>query len=86
MRDNKDVYRQALIEEYEAYRRADRADDAEHVAGVLKDYYGHDVTGDGETAEKATPEHTAAEKPPETATPPKPARPKPARAKKPAGE
>lgn len=95
MRDIKADYQRALIEEYEGYRRAGRDADAEQVAGVLRDRYGHDVTN-GKDAKKAaekpeksdTPERTDAERPPEDAAPAKPARAAAKRtsAKKPAGE
>lgn len=40
-----DRYRDALIEEHASYVRAQRIEDAEHVAGVLRDQYGYDVGG-----------------------------------------
>lgn len=76
MRDIKGDYKRAYLEEYEAYRRAGRPDDAERIAGILRDHYGHDVTGGKDAkkaAEPATPERTDAERPPENATPTKPA-------------
>lgn len=66
MRDTKDDYRRALVEEYEAYQRAGRTDDAKHVAEVLRDEYDHEV-------DDGAPEHTAKERPPED-TAVKPAR------------
>jgi hypothetical protein len=41
MRDIETAYKDALIDEHEGYVRAGRIEDAEHVAGILKDRYGH---------------------------------------------
>lgn len=78
MRDVKDAYRQAMVEEYEAYVRAGRTADAEYVAGVLSKFYGVDVASKKADAKKAedtksddTLERTEKERPPEdTAKPP----------------
>lgn len=78
MRDIKDAYRQALVEEHEAYVRAGRTAEAEHVAGVLSKHYGVDVAPQkAETAETAetesedAPERADKDRPPEnTAKPP----------------
>jgi hypothetical protein len=82
MRDIEAAYKDALIEEYEGYMRAGRTDDAEHVAGILKDRYSYDIAsgagdGDAKTAAKKSPqpsEKAEAEKLPENATDPKPRR------------
>lgn len=83
MRDIKAAYRQAMVEEYEAYRRAGRDAEAEHVADVLRERYGHEVAPEADAPERAD-----AERPPENTAKPKPAR-TPAKrpaAKKAAGE
>jgi hypothetical protein len=82
MRDIEAAYKDALIEEYEGYRRAGRTEDAEHVADILKDRYGHSVASeskgdDGKAAAKEAPqpaEKADMEKPSENATDPKPRR------------
>lgn len=72
MRDVKDVYRQALTEEYEAYRRSGREADAKHVAGVLMKHYGVDVTPEPSGGDDSDAlERADEERPPEdTAKPP----------------
>jgi len=85
MRDIKADMQAALVQEYESYVRAGRKAEAEQVATVLKDQYGHNVTKtDGDGAEKETkvepkpvPERADAEKPPEAAVEPKPRRGRP---------
>jgi len=75
MRDIEAAYKEALVEEYEGYVRAGRTEDAEHVAGILKDRYGYDAGK--RNAEEAAPvvsEKAAEEKPPEAAVDPKPRR------------
>lgn len=78
MRDIEAAYKDALIEEHASYVRASRTAEAEEVAQVLRDRYGHDVDGEGgnEKSEKETPapEKAEAEKPPEAAVDPKPRR------------
>lgn len=81
MRDIKGDYQRAYLEEYESYRRAGRSDDAKHIAGILRDHYGHEVEGDAnsepkkpETSEKPdTPERADKERMPEDTAKPKPA-------------
>jgi hypothetical protein len=73
MRDIEADYRAAYIAEYESYRRAGRDADAENVATILREQYGHDVEAEPEQA-PAAPEHAAADRPPEAAVEPKPAR------------
>ncbi|MFF2383761.1 hypothetical protein [Streptomyces sp. NPDC058108] len=83
-----DRYKRALIEEHESYVGAKRTKDAEQVAKVLREQYGHEV--DQEKAETKTkeqaPQTTAEPRPPEAAVAPKPepasAEAKPAVAKK----
>lgn len=68
-------YKQALIDEYEAYSRAKRTESAEHVAEVLREQYGYDVEKQAEPEEKAqepTPRTTAEPRPPEAAVASKP--------------
>jgi hypothetical protein len=70
MRDIEAAYRDALIEEYEAYVRANRKADAKQVAAALKDRYDHDVAepdGNAEQDKKPAPapERADAEKAPE---------------------
>jgi hypothetical protein len=67
VRDIKADYKRALVEEYEAYRRSGRTSDAEQVAAMLRDHYGHEVEVDA-------PERADAERPPEDTAKPKPAR------------
>jgi hypothetical protein len=78
MRDIEAAYKDALVEEYEAYVRANRKADAEQVAAVLKDRYDHDVAEqDSDTEEKKpspAPERADAEKAPENTAEPKPRR------------
>lgn len=72
-----DRYKQALIEEHESYVRSGRTKDAEGVAKVLKDQYGHDVSqrdDEGEDKPKLAstlPENAAADKPAENTAEPK---------------
>jgi hypothetical protein len=80
-----DRYRRALVEEYESYVRADRTEEAEHVAGVLREQYGYDV--DEQARPKEPVQQTEAEpRLPEAAVAPKPEPPtaeaKPSGAKK----
>ncbi|GAA1065207.1 hypothetical protein [Streptomyces asiaticus] len=85
MRDIKADMKAALVQEYEGYVRAGRSAEADQVAKVLKDQYGHDVAktdGDGAEKEakaepKPAPERADAEKPPEAAVEPKPRRGRP---------
>lgn len=77
MRDIEAAYRDALVEEYEAYVRASRKADAKQVAAVLKDGYDYDVAepdGDAEQEKKpsSAPERADAEKAPENTAEPKP--------------
>lgn len=79
MRDIKADMKAAMIQEYEGYVRAGRETDAEHVAKVLKDQYGHDVAkqeGGDERGKNATtlPERADEEKAPEDTAEPKPRR------------
>jgi hypothetical protein len=70
-------YKRALIEEHESYRSAGRGADAEEVARVLKEQYGHDVTesdGGGDKKADPVPERTDVERPPENTAEPKPRR------------
>lgn len=77
MRDIHGDYRRAYIEEYEAYQRVGRTEDAEHIAGILRDQYDHDVTQQEPELERA--DHKA----PEATVPDRPAaRKQPARRKK----
>lgn len=71
-RDTGADYKAAMLEEYEAYVRAGRTEDAEHVATALKDL-GHDVKGK-RTAKKASAPERADQKAPEEAVPEKPSR------------
>ena len=67
-------YKQALIEEHESYVRARRTKDAEQVAAVLREQYGHEV-GEARVETKAkepAPQTTAEPRPPEAAVAPKP--------------
>lgn len=48
IRDIAADYKAALIEEYNAYKRAGRDDEAGEVAGILKYHYDHDVDASGE--------------------------------------
>jgi hypothetical protein len=61
-------YKAALIEEYEAYVRAGRDDEAEHVAAVLKSDYSHEVSKK-RTAKRASAPERADRKAPEAAVP-----------------
>jgi hypothetical protein len=75
VRDIKDAYRQALVEEYEGYVRAGRSADAEHVARVLSKHYGVDVAPQktekpAETEGDDAPERTDEERPPENTAKP----------------
>lgn len=82
MRDIKADVEAALIQEHDGYVRAGRKADAEGVAKVLKDEYGHDVakqsdSGDGAAkAEKQdpAPERADVQKAPENTAEPKPRR------------
>lgn len=80
MRDIEAAYKDALIEEHAGYVRANRTAEAEQVAQVLRDRYGHDIDGGGgderlKKAESAqAPEKAQAEKAPEAAVDPKPRR------------
>ena len=77
-RDFKADMKAALIQEYEAYVRGGREADAEGVAAVLKDEYGHEVSDSGdEKMAPATPERADVEKPPEAAVEQKPRRGRP---------
>lgn len=75
-----DRYKAALIEEHDGYVRAGRKSDAEGVAKVLKEQYGHEVAkqgdDDGEKPRLAStlPESADAEKAPENTAEPKPRR------------
>lgn len=90
MRDIEHAYRDAMVAEYEDLVRGGRTEEADHVAEVLADRYGHKI-GSGPKLPDAgdAPETTSQEAPPETATPPAPRRgrpPKAANSPKPAGE
>lgn len=81
MRDIEAAYKDALLEEHASYVRAGREAEAEHVAGVLKGQYGHDVAkksnedgGEKEKKPEPAPERADAEKAPEAAVEPKPRR------------
>jgi len=75
MRDIEAAYKDALVEEYEGYVRAGRTEEAEHVAGILKDRYGYDAgKRNAKEAAPAVSEKAAEEKPPESAVDPKPRR------------
>lgn len=82
MRDIETAYKDALIDEHEGYVRAGRIEDAEHVAGILKDRYGHSIASESEGDDDKTaakeppqaPEKADAEKLPENAMDPKPRR------------
>lgn len=73
MKDIDERYKKALVEEHASYVQAGRIDEAEHVATVLKDQYGHDVAGEPVKSE-AAPERADVEKPPENTAEPKPRR------------
>lgn len=64
-------YKAAYIHEYEAYRRAGRSGEAERVAKILREQYGHEV--DPKPSKKVAPER-ADTKAPENAAAPKPSR------------
>lgn len=68
MRDIDGDYRRALLDEYTGYVRAGRTDDAEQVAQVLREQYGHEVP----SGEPAAPERADVPKLPEAAVEPKP--------------
>jgi hypothetical protein len=77
LRNIDDVYKQAMISEWEAYERSGRTEQASYVAGVLLDQYDYDVhEADEETkepqaaTEPPVKENTAAEAPPEKAVEP----------------
>lgn len=77
LRNIDDVYKKAMISEWEAYDRSGRTEQASYVAEVLLAHYDYDVhAGVEEEKEEAVvppaPENTAAVKPPETAVEPKP--------------
>ncbi|WAZ20171.1 FkbM family methyltransferase [Streptomyces cinnabarinus] len=81
-RDIEADYRNAYIDEYEAYRTAGRDEEADRVAHILRDQYGHDVDAADVAAEPDSPverpeanapETTAVAPPPEAAVEPKPA-------------
>lgn len=76
LRDTDADYKAALEEEYEAYVRAGRTDEAEHVAATLKADHGHevDVKAKKRTAKRASAPERADQKAPEEAVPPKPVR------------
>lgn len=90
MRDIDADYKAAYLADYEAYRQAGRDKDADRVARILRDQYGHDVAAadDGPVekqepqTEPVTPETTAAARPPEAAVEPKPPAKKTAPARK----
>jgi hypothetical protein len=72
-----DRYKDALIEEHASYVRAKRTKDANHVAAVLKEQYGHDVAESGAEKDEEpqrAPERADAEKAPENTADPKPRR------------
>jgi hypothetical protein len=76
MTDIQAAYKLAFIEEYEGYRRAGRDADAEQVATILREHYGHEVAPKAKAKakpEQDAPERTDAERLPENATPAKPA-------------
>lgn len=69
-----DRYKDALIEEHASYVRAKRTKDANHVAAVLKEQYGHDVAASGAEQPQQAPERADADKAPENTADPKPRR------------
>jgi hypothetical protein len=74
VRDIQGDYRRAYLDEYEGYRRTGRDEDAEQVASILREQYGHEVAPKAKAKpEQDAPERTDAERPPENATPAKPA-------------
>lgn len=73
MRDVHGDYKRAYLEEYEAYRRVGRDEEAERIAGILRDHYGHDVDDAGDGGVVAAPERADAARPPENTAEPKPA-------------
>jgi hypothetical protein len=96
MRDIKDAYRLALVEEYEGYQRAGRDADAQQVAEVLLKHYGVDVAPkktepakpepakpESADVDDDAPERADAERPPEDTAKP-PAKRGPGRPRKPA--
>jgi hypothetical protein len=89
MTDKQAAYKLANIEEYEGYRRVGRTEDADVVATILRDHYGHDVTKDADkskgkvTAKPATGEpERADDKAPEDTAEHSPAQRRSPRAKK----
>lgn len=74
IRNIDDDYRAAYLEEYEAYKRAGRDEEAEAVASILRDQYNHDPSGKKRTAKRAAAPERADQKAPEEAVPPKPVR------------
>lgn len=74
IRDVDADYRAAYIEEYESYKRAGLDEQAENVAQILRDGYGHevDVKSKRQTAKRASAPERADQKAPEEAVPPKP--------------
>lgn len=76
MRDIEAAYKDALIEEHAGYVRASRTAEAEQVAQVLRDRYGHDVGGEKSKKAESAPaaERADVAKPPEAAVDPKPRR------------
>lgn len=90
MRDIKADYRRAYVEEYESYQRAGRGEDAERVAAILREQYGHEVApGAKPKPAQDAPERADKERPAENTAEPKPAQRTAAKrtpAKKPAGE
>lgn len=84
MRDIKQAYRAAMIDEYAALKASGRDEEAEHVATVLAERYDHKVDGRKKPPESTdkpessdTPETTAADPAPEAAVPPAPRRGRP---------
>lgn len=88
LRDIEADYRNAYIDEYEGYKAAGRDNDAQRVAAILNDRYGHDVDAQDAPEEPAhapepgTQETAAAAPPPEAAVEQKPTAKKTAPARK----
>lgn len=74
IRDVDADYRTAYIAEYESYKRAGLDEQAENVAQILRDGYGHEVEPKSkrQTAKRASAPERADQKAPEEAVPPKP--------------
>lgn len=81
MRDIDQAYRTAMIDEYAALKSSGRDEEAEHVATVLRERYGHEVEAKPakqREPEKA-PERVDVAPPPENTAEPQPRRRGPAK-------